>query len=265
MHSSIVVISWWSNCLGLFSIHKLIEHLPSVKIYLIQVGKPDHLKERFREYLPPEVNELFYPENESAQHWRVIEYTVRNLLKEEEGLWFFDHDTFLLDDGRIWINRMDLKFLTSKSIICIADRKHNRSFTIPAFWISPKQLPFGIPSFSPFPASVDPVADFPFFPVIDTPDLVRPEKDTLEAAVEKLSSSHSVLTYDLELDFPKHEHLGGLNIFVYKDLPLEVRGYGMQAAERFKKFYEKCPKEWRDIEDCAIFESITRILASSNS
>jgi hypothetical protein len=256
MLSSIVVISWWSNCLGLYAIHKLIEHLPNSKIYVIQTGKNEDLKERFREFLPHEVKELFYPENEPAPHWKVLEFTVKNLLMREEGLWFFDHDTFLLENAETWMYKIERKLKKSKCLMCIADRKHYRSLTIPAFWISPRYLPEDMQSFSPFPEYTDPIANKPFIQITTIPNLIMPQKDTLEIFIDGLMTKHQVLTYDLESDFPKHSHLGGLNIFVYRNLPAELKEHGMQTAKKFLQFYKECPDEWLEIEDNTIMEAI---------
>jgi len=49
MRSDYVVISWWSNCLGLTCLDRLIKNINNRKrkIYVIQVGKQEKQKELF--------------------------------------------------------------------------------------------------------------------------------------------------------------------------------------------------------------------------
>jgi len=265
MQSSIVVISWWSNCLGLYAIQKIVEHIPHAKIYVIQTGKQASLKEKFRKFLPYQAHELIYPENESAAHWKVLEYTINHLLKAEEGLWFFDHDTFLMENAENWMRRMDEQLSISKNLICIADRNHYKSLTIPAFWVAPCGLDQSLPSFSPLPEISDIEANNPYIQITKIPELRIPQKDTLELFVEELDVRNNVLKFDLELSFPKHHHLGGLNILRYKNLPNELGNIGLETARRFHDFYKLCPKEWITIEDQTILKSIKTILKKNKT
>jgi len=44
MKSDLVVISWWSNCLGLACLHNLATYTRNRNIYVVQVGKRSNKK-----------------------------------------------------------------------------------------------------------------------------------------------------------------------------------------------------------------------------
>ncbi len=51
MRSDLVVISWWSNCLGVACLHNLVNYTRNQNIYFIAVDKPEEHMERFRAHL----------------------------------------------------------------------------------------------------------------------------------------------------------------------------------------------------------------------
>ena len=84
MKSDLVVISWWSNCLGLACLHNLATYTRNRNIYVVQVGKTEQQKERFRPHLPPGVEELPYPPDRSAEDWRVREAVAAEFWPENQ-------------------------------------------------------------------------------------------------------------------------------------------------------------------------------------
>jgi hypothetical protein len=257
MKSDMVVISWWSNCLGLACLHNLAEHTRGRNIYVVQVGKPEMQKERFRDYLPPTVEELPYPPDRPAEDWRVRETVARELLGDREGLWFVDHDLFVQESCEGWLAGMDRRFERSNVCLCHHFPVRGPSITIPAFWLSPVRLPQGMPSFARLPYREEPVASRPYA-LRQSGALMMPEKDTLVAAMEFLQEQDMVCGFPLTegdrvpdgpAPFPRFEHIGGLYTFTGEVLPELLHDWMARCVERFTAFYKGCPPEWVSVED----------------
>jgi hypothetical protein len=263
----LVVISWWSNCLGLACLHRLLEHTRHRAVYVVQAGKTEEQKERFRAYLPAPVQELHCP-GQDFEDWRVRESVARELLPDREGLWFVDHDLFLQVDAEAWLEDMDRRFAGSDVCLCHPTPRRGPSITNPAFWLSPVRFPPGMPSYARLPYHEDPAASRPYAPRQGRPPaLMMPEKDTLVAAMEVLQQRNMVSGFPLvEEDrvpggpapFPGHEHIGGLYTFANRAPTLEdvaampaalLRDWAARCVERFAAFYAACPPAWVTIED----------------
>lgn len=252
MRSELVVISWWSNCLGLACLHNLVEHTRGRNIYVVQVGKPEEQRERFRAHLPPAVNELFCPPDRGAEDWRVRETVARELLGDREGLWFVDHDLFVQEDCEDWLAGMDRCFERSNVCLCHHFPVRGPSITIPAFWLSPVRFPPGMPSFARLPYREEPVASQPYA-LRQSAALIMLEKDTLVAAIEFLQERGMAYGFpivegdrvpDGPASFPRHDHIGGLYTFTGEVPPEPLHDWAAHCVKRFTAFYEACPREW---------------------
>jgi len=242
MKSDLVVISWWSNCLGLTCLHNLVHHTENRDIYVVQAGKAAAQKERFRAHLPPSVQELPYPAHRPAEHGKVIEAVARDLLGGHEGLWFFDHDLFVFQDLEAWLGDMDRAFERSACCLCHPQPTGGPSITTPAFWLSPARFPEDLPGFEPIPFRKTRVSQRPdIFQA--AADLRMPEKDTLVRAREFLAARDSVREFSLR-SFPRHDHLGGLYMFAGEIPPPALYDWMAGRVERFTAFYEACPQAW---------------------
>jgi hypothetical protein len=264
MKSDIVVISWWSNCLGLACLHNPVEHTSGRNIYVVQVGKPEMQKERFRDYLPPTVEELPYPPDRRAEDWRVLETIARELLGDRQGLWFVDHDLFVQEDCEDWLAGMDRRFERSAVCLCHHSSVRGPSITIPAFWLSPVRFPPGMPSFARLPYREEPVASRPYA-LRQSGALMMPEKDTLVAAMEFLQEQGMVCGFPLTegdrvLDgpapFPRYRHIGGLYTFTGEVPPASLHDWIAHCVERFIAFYEAGPPEWASVEDPVLMQRL---------
>jgi hypothetical protein len=223
VRSDLVVISWWSNSLGLACLHSLVEHAPNREIYVIQAGKPVGQMERFRAHMPSSVRELPYAPERSGEDWRLREAIARELLGDQDGLWFIDHDLFVQENCTSWLAEMDRRLEGTDICLCHPAPVRGPSITNPAFWLSPVRFPPGMPSFARMPYQKDPVASRPYAPREQgSRPLVLPEKDTLVAAKEFLQQRNMVLGFPIsERDrspggpapFPRFEHIGGLYTF----------------------------------------------------
>ena len=266
MRSDLVVISWWSNCLGLACLYNLVGYTRNRTICVVQVGKPEEQKERFRSLLPPAVEELPYPPNHGAEDWRVRETVACELLGDREGLWFIDHDLFVQEHCEGWLEEMDHRF--SRSNVCLCHRAPLRglAMTNPAFWLSPVRFPPGMPSFAPVPYHENPVAREPYAPrqAVDS-KMIIPEKDTLVAAMEFLRDRGLVCEFPLTdsdwvvgrpAPFPSHEHLGGLYAFTSGDLPASFHDWLAQCVTRFTAFYAVCPPALVSVEDPVLMQRL---------
>ena len=263
MRSALVVISWWSNCLALASLHNLVRYTRQRAMLVVQVGKPEEQKERFRAHLPPTVQELPYPAERTAEDWRVRETVARELLGEREGVWFIDHDLFVREDAEGWLEDMDCRFEGSNVCLCHPSPVRGPTITNPAFWLSPPRFPPGMPGFARLPYQEEPLASRPYAaraaPGSDRPAaLMLPEKDTLVAAREFLLERGMVCGFPLtEADrapggpapFPRFEHIGGLYTFTGDVPPLALHSWVARCVARFTAFYQKCPPEWVAIEE----------------
>jgi hypothetical protein len=266
VRSDLVVISWWSNSLGLACLHGLVERTRDREIYVIQAGKPAEQMERFRACLPPSVRELPYSPERSGEDWRVREAVARELLGDRDGLWFIDHDLFLQQDCEGWLADMDRRLETTNICLCHPAPQRGPSITNPAFWLSPVRFPSGMPSFARLPYQQDPVANRPYAPREERPGaLVMPEKDTLVATKEFLQQRNMALGFPIaECDrapggpapFPRFEHIGGLYTFAGHLPPEPLREWAARCVERFTAFYASCPQAWVDIEDPALLRRL---------
>jgi hypothetical protein len=266
VRSDLVVISWWSNSLGLACLHKLVEHIQERSIYVVQAGKPEEQMERFRAYLPPSVEELPYPPERSGEDWRVREAVTRELLGGRAGLWFIDHDLFLQEDGESWFEEMDGRFEAADVCLCHPIPRRGPSITNPAFWLSPSRFPPGMPSFARVPYQEDPAAIRPYAPREYRPAaLIMPEKDTLVAAMEFLQERGMVSGFPLAEEdqvpggpapFPRYEHIGGLYTFTGGIPPASLHDWLARCVEHFTEFYTACPPEWVGIEDPVLMERL---------
>jgi hypothetical protein len=264
LRSDLIVISWWSNCLGLTCLYNLAQHTRNRNIYVVQVGKTEAQKERFRVYLPPAVEELPYPPERSAEDWRVRETVARELLGGREGLWFIDHDLFVQEDGEGWLEDMDRRLGRSNVCLCHPAPVRGPSITNPAFWLSPARFPPGMPSFARLPYQEDPVVSRPYA-LRQAAALIMPEKDTLVAAMEFLRERGMVCTFPIaERDrvaggpaaFPRFAHIGGLYTFTGEGLPEPLLEWGTRCVKVFSAFYEACPQEWVEAEDPVLLERL---------
>lgn len=258
VRSDLVIISWWSNCLGLACLHRLVEYTQR-NIYVVQVGKPEEQKARFRAHLPPSVEELIYPPERSGEDWRVREAVARELLADREGVWFVDHDLFLQESCEDWLDDMDHRFQRAGVCLCYPSPVRGPSITNPAFWLSPVRFPPGMPSFARVPYREDPAAHRPYAPRTGgQAALIMPEKDTLVAVLEFLQEQDMACGFPLtEGDrvaggpnpFPRFEHIGGLYTFTGNMPPEPMHGWVARCVERFTAFYATCPRAWVEIED----------------
>ena len=257
MISTLIVISWWSNCLGLKCIEKLKMFLPGRKIIVLQVGKQHAIKEKFSKSLPPDVEEIIYPKNEICSHWRVIEVVVKTILKESEGLWFFDHDVFLMQNATSWLNKMDDILGNSNVSMCLPSyNETHRSGTSPAFWISPVRLPQDTPCFSPLPLKEDQIAKKPFDRYPLHIKLNVPQYDTLMKAAEYLERSNLVSYFDPNSQDLAFNHLGNLNLFAFKNLPDNLKEFFHELNQKYRKFYSDLPPELLNSEDRILLDTI---------
>jgi len=264
MKSDLVVISWWSNCLGLACIHNLTIHAPNRTVYYLQVGKTAEGKERFRALVPPGVIELPYSAQRPAEDWRVREAAARELLGDHEGLWFIDHDLFVLEACTEWLSEADRRFAQSDVCLCHPVPRRGPTITNPAFWVSPLRFPADLPSFARLPYREEPVVARPYA-TRQPAALMMPEKDTLVVAMEFLQAKGMVCGFPLSdkhhapnglAPFPRCEHIGGLYTFT-GELPSEqLHGWTARCVNQFTAFYEACPTEWIDAEDPVLLERL---------
>jgi len=264
MKSDLVVISWWSNCLGLACLHNLAKQTRNRSIYVIQVGKPEGQKERFRAYLPPAVEELPYPPDRGAEDWRVREAVARELLGDHAGLWFIDHDLFVQEDCEDWLEDMDRRFGGSNVCLCHHSPVRGPSITNPAFWLSPVRFPPGMPGFARLPYREEPVASRPYA-LRQSAALIMPEKDTLVAAMEFLQEQGMVCGFPLTegdrvpdgpAPFPRFDHIGGLYTFTGEVPPESLHDWTARCVERFTAFYAACPPAWVGVEDPVLMQRL---------
>ncbi len=254
MRSDLVVVSWWSNCLGLRCVRHLLSQTEGRVVYVLQVGKSEVQKERFRRHLPPGVQELAYPAERAAEHCRVVEAVVRELLPQHEGLWFVDHDVFFLAPLEPWLAAMDRHFRQSHCCLSYLTGQGRRAITSPLIWLSPHRLPADLPGFEPVP-----------FAPLDAsrrPDLYRfgaaegiPEKDTLVRVQEALGESG--LDHGQELEaLPRHAHLGGLYLLAFEQVPTSLHQWLARRLEAFASFYASCPEAWLADEDPVLLDRL---------
>jgi hypothetical protein len=264
LKSDLVVISWWSNCLGLACLYNLTLHAPDRTIYSIQVGKPEEGKERFRTLMPSGVLELQYSDNRGAEDWRVREAVARELLRDHEGLWFIDHDLFVLEDCTVWLADMDRHFAASNVCLCHPIPRRGPAITNPAFWLSPVRFPPGMPSFARLPYREEPIAARPYA-LRQSATSMMPQKDTLVEAREFLQPLGMVCGFPLAdgdrvpggpASFPHHEHIGGLYTFASEPQPTLLYEWTSRCVEQFTRFYNACPRAWVNAENPVLLERL---------
>ena len=264
MKSDLVVISWWSNCLALECLHRLVDRAGERSILVVQAGKPEQQKATFRAYLPAGVKELPYPASASGEDWRVRETVARELLADRAGVWFVDHDLFLEEDAAGWLEAMDRRLESSGACLCHPGPRRGPSITNPIFWLSPARLPAGMPSFARVPYIEDPLASRPYA-ARQGSALIVPGKDTLVAAMEFLAERGRVGTFPLNkpdrapggpAPFPKYRHLGGLYTFTAEVGRQTQDGWLARCVAEFSAFYRACRPEWVAVEDPVLLERL---------
>lgn len=247
MHSDLVVISWWSNCLGLTCLEQLARYTRHM-LYVVQVGKSEQQKQLFRRCLPSGVQELPYPADAPAEHSRVIADVVYRQLPSAAGLWFVDHDFFVHQTWEDWLKTADFAFDHTPLCLCLPPPGQYSAITQPVFWLSPRRLPAGL-SFDPLP--------FQPRPESRRPDLYRyqgglqmPQKDTLVQARDVLTTQGKAGHYSFA-NFPSYTHLGGLFLFAQDTiaLPPAFQMWQERVIADFTNFFAACPAEWLVIED----------------
>ncbi|MFH0878831.1 MAG: hypothetical protein V2A34_03885 [Lentisphaerota bacterium] len=262
MESSIVVTSWWSNCLALTSLRQLVAFAPGRKLYVMQAGKSDLQMARFRALLPGQVTELHYPPHLLTDDSPMREYLAREVFRSSEGVWFVDHDTFFLAGISAWLDAADAIFDSRNICICTRTPHLGAGVTQPAYWLSPGKWPQGLSSFDPIP--------FQPKPYTRRPDLHRhkeslaiPGKDTLVQVWEELEARQMAGTFPLEEEpagnhllpaFPSHQHLGGLHVYTGwvqppASMPQAFFDWRRHVVSRFEEFFQSCPPEWMEIEE----------------
>jgi hypothetical protein len=265
MRSRIVVISWWSNCLGLTCLNKLATSIQDRSISVVQVGKTPQQADRFREFLPDGIVEIPYPTSEPGDHSRVLNYVIYNHLKGEDGVWFFDHDLFFeanlnrwLGDADDWFSQKDLAFCAPRY-----DR-NTMAITQPAFWISPSRLPTDAVSFDPIPFVPRPEARQPGSYRGDS-ELSLPQKDTLVGLKEQLEKAGKFGQFPISEEtipecplhsFPYHTHLSGLYLLAGPPYSNNLRQWTEKTINRLDKFVKSCPPEWLAIEDPELLQRL---------
>lgn len=151
MRSIIIVSSWWSNCLALTCLHRMAAFASGREIHVIQAGKPDVQMDRFRQFLPQRVTEIPYPAHIGPDDSAMREYLARDAFRERDGVWFFDHDTFLLEPADHFFEATDERFSNSQVCLCTRRPLPGAGVTQPAYWLSPLRWPEGLSSFAPVP------------------------------------------------------------------------------------------------------------------
>jgi hypothetical protein len=271
IHCRIVVISWWSNCVGLECLHRLASFPHNREINVIQVGKSPEQKQLFRACLPPGVTELPYSHDDPGEHSRVISNICQQKLRSDPGIWFMDHDVFFLADYELWFRAADDWLDRSEFCLCLPMRSETPAITQPAFWLSPLRWPADIASFDPIPFQARAEARRPDL-YRNNGDLCMPVKDTLVHARDELLPYGRVGTYpltaadtvyDARLPFPAHTHLGGLFIFAGPTHPEAFKTWTpalewtLSTLKRFVNFFEACPSNWLAIEDPTLMQRLT--------
>jgi hypothetical protein len=262
MRSIIVVTSWWSNCLAITCLHRLLVFVHERDIYVIQAGKSDEQMERFRRLLPRGVTELAYPALIAPDDSAMREYLAKDALRDREGAWFFDHDTFLLSPADSFFELADLCFSNNNICLCTRSPLRGSGVTQPAYWLSPLRWPHGLSSFAPVPFQPRPYTRRPDLYRHDQ-NLALPGKDTLVQVREELESLNMVRSFAPEggdetnaflPPFPRHIHIGGLHLYTgatqpHADMPPAFFDWRNHTLMRFDAFFRNCPREWLEIED----------------
>ena len=262
MRSIVVVTSWWSNCLALTCLNWLLEFAPGRRPHVMQAGKSETQMERFRGALPDGVTELAYPAYVLGDDSAMREYLAKDVLRDQEGVWFFDHDAFLTEPADEWFEAADLRFTDSR--VCLCTRKPNAGagVTQPAYWLSPRRWPAGLSSFAPVPFEPKPYTRRPDLHRHDGM-LVLPRKDTLVQVREELEVLDMTATFPTENDdsakhflppLPRHVHIGGLHLYTGPtrppaDMPPAFHNWRRHTLMSFDAFFQHCPPDLLALED----------------
>ena len=265
MRSSIIVTSWWSNCLGLNCLHRLAAFAPGRELYVMQAGKSERQMARFREFLPQGVSEIPYPAHILADDCAMREFLAKDAVRNQEGVWFFDHDTFLLAPTDPWFENADTRFAHSDVCLCTRTPLPGAGVTQPAYWLSPLRWPEGLSSFAPVPFEPKPYSRRPDLHRHDG-HLTIPEKDTLVQVREELAAMSMARTFPTEGDdlanhflssFPQHIHIGGLHLYTGPTqppagMPPAFFDWRQHTLMSFDAFFRHSPREWLAIEDAEL-------------
>jgi hypothetical protein len=262
MRSIVIVTSWWSNCLALTCLRRLLAFAPRREICVMQGGKSDVQMGRFREFLPKDVTELLYPAHIHPDDSAMREYLARDALRDREGAWFFDHDTFLLTPAEHFFEAADARFSNSNVCLCTRSPLPGAGVTQPAYWLSPLRWPEGLSSFAPVPFQPKPYSRRPDLFRHDG-NLTLPGKDTLVQVREELEALKMAGTFPTEGNdathhflpsFPQHIHIGGLHLYTgatqpHAGMPPAFFDWRRHTLMSFDAFFRNCPLEWLAIED----------------
>lgn len=268
--SAIVVISWWSNCLALRCLHRILPVADGRPVYVVQVGKTAAGRRAFRDLLPRNVAEIAYPERAPAEHSRVIDHVARNVLPDAMGVWFIDHDTHLTGPADAWWQAADARLERGPYCLALVGAHRGGGITAPAFWLSPARLPPATPSFDPIPFRTSPMAARPGQP--GAPRSLRlPDMDTLVNArdwlaerglVGRVAAVSGAARDRRPRCFPRHVHLGGLSLLATPEPPLAARPWLRQTVARLNRFLASCPADWIAVEDPALLRRLARLTRS---
>jgi len=257
MPSPLVVTSWWSNCLGLLCLQRLVEHSSGREIFVMQAGKSAEQMARFRKLMPAGVVELHYPEELPADDSRMREYLALTMMRDYAGAWNIDHDTFFQEDCEPWLTEAD-RWLTQAGVcLCIGEPRQGPGVTQPAYWLSPARWPSGLSSFDPIPFAKKTHVGRPDLH-LHNGDLIQPEKDTLAQVRDELTERNLAATFPLTVPaagehplppFPSHTHLGGIHVYTGPVRSPEVYDWVRHTVTQFERFFASCPTEWLDAEE----------------
>jgi len=247
VRSDLIVVSWWSNCLGLKCLDALAGFVDLRTIHVLQVGKSEEQKQVFRQRMPAQVVELDYPPDLSHQHSVVIETVVRDLLPDSDGLWFLDHDWFVHENPEPWLAKMDRKLSRRNRCLCHRRSSRSTSITTPAFWLAPSRLPADVPSFHPTAGPADSAGAGPVLRI--------PEYDTLILAMQHLRKRRLVATYSRR-SMPACTHLGGLSMLTTGIPPVAYQPWFRAFVGRFADFFDGCSDDWLATEDPALLRRL---------
>ena len=269
MKSDIVVISWWSNCVGLLCLHRLVRFVRDRPIYVLQVGKTARQRQKFRRYIPQGVREIVPEGHISAEHGKVCAFVARHVLNGSPGIWFWDHDLFLLEDGTPWLQEMDRRLLEGNLALCYPFKIQGEPITNPAFWIAPGMLKSDAPKLSQVPQANSKFVDYPYRNFQKIPDLKLPEKDTLVAYKEYWEKREAAFAYALnEIDtqitggsaFPLNEHMGGLYLLAFPVFPGILKDRVKQLLQDLQLLFQVCPASWIQDEDPMLKQRINSLI-----
>jgi hypothetical protein len=269
----ILVISWWSNCLALTSIARLLAHAPGIPVSVIHVGKPERQKELFRRAQSPGVDELPYPEQRPGEHGAVLDYVLAAFRDRPEPLFCMDHDVFLEEQCDSWFERTAALHLELGHCLATPGSAEQASRTSPAFLLVPHLVPRETPSFLPIPPRHSAAARAPYAHRRQGRP-VRPVKDTLVEACDYLDAHGLRATLGAssespaQLSFPRHTHVGGLHALAAP--PLEPGApmhpaYLSHLREAFRNldaFYAGCSDEFRNLEEPVLLERLDELRAT---